>query len=104
MAQSFRDERLDNLQLAATQSLQPCGEAPKQKTLMQSFNKNVDAFCSAYYYTRNRAAIGFGVAALSLGALYSHPDIKLRVDAAIDASQSTTAITSSLRPKARPFR
>ena len=105
MAQGFRDERLDNLQNAAVQSLRLSEEAPKQTTLMQSFNKNVDALCSAYYYIRNRTAIGFGVAALSLGAVYSIPDIKDRIDATIseanEKTQSPYAPTTSPRPPKR---
>ena len=107
MSQNFRDNRLDAIQESAIKEAAHSSLlqkfTPKKPSIKQQFDNSVDQFAAAYYYTRNRAAVGLGIAAISLGGLYAHPDIKTRIDEAIDESQSSSPLLS-VRPKPRPFR
>jgi hypothetical protein len=94
-----RDQRLDE----RDRQTREAGAEFTKKLKSMGTKRTLDKVVDALNYVTKRSAVGLAVASFSLAAIYMHPDIKPRVDAAIDAAQNSEP-ENVVRPKPRPPR
>jgi hypothetical protein len=99
MDNDFRDKSLDE----RDRQTREAGAAFTKKLKSKGEKGPLDKVVDALNYVTKRSAVGLAVASFSLAAIYMHPDIKPRVDAAIDAAQNSEP-ENVVRPKPRPPR